>query len=59
MALVKAQGAHHVLNHREADYLQQLPTLIGGRGVDVVLEMLATSTWTATSTSWHPGAVWS
>ena len=41
MALVKAQGAHHVLNHREADYLQQIPALIGGRGVDVVLEMLA------------------
>jgi NADPH2:quinone reductase len=40
-ALVKAQGAHHVLNHRDADYLQQVLTLTGGRGVDVVLEMLA------------------
>ena len=41
LALVRTQGAHHVLNHRDADYLQQLPSLTGGRGVDVVLEMLA------------------
>jgi NADPH2:quinone reductase len=41
IALVHKQGAHHVLNHREADYLQQVPSLTGGSGVDVVLEMLA------------------
>ena len=41
MALVRSQGAHHVLNHREADYLQRVPALAGGPGVDVVLEMLA------------------
>ena len=41
IALVSKQGAHDVLNHREADYLQRVPTLTGGRGVDVVLEMLA------------------
>ena len=40
-AVVKAQGAHHVLNHRDDNYLQQLPALTGGHGVDVVLEMLA------------------
>jgi NADPH2:quinone reductase len=40
-ALVKSQGAHHVLNHREGHYMQQIPNLTGGRGVDVVLEMLA------------------
>jgi len=39
--LVRSQGAHHVLNHREKDYLQQVLPLTGGRGVDVVLEMLA------------------
>jgi NADPH2:quinone reductase len=39
--LVREQGAHHVLNHRQADYLQPVPALTGGRGVDVVLEMLA------------------
>ena len=41
MAVARAQGAHQVLNHREADYLQQVRPLTGGRGVDVVLEMLA------------------
>jgi NADPH2:quinone reductase len=41
MAVARAQGAHHVLNHREADYLQQVRPLTSGRGVDVVLEMLA------------------
>jgi NADPH:quinone reductase len=41
LALVRSQGAHHVLNHREPDYLQHLPPLTSGRGVDVVLEMLA------------------
>jgi NADPH2:quinone reductase len=39
--LVAEQGAHHVLNHKDADYLAQVLTLTGGRGVDVVLEMLA------------------
>lgn len=41
VALVRAQGAHHALNHRDGDYLQQIPGLIGRPGVDVVLEMLA------------------
>jgi NADPH:quinone reductase len=41
VALVRSQGAHHVLNHRDADYLQRLLPLAGGQGVDVVLEMLA------------------
>jgi NADPH:quinone reductase len=40
-ALVREQGAHIVLNHREPDYMQQILPLTGGRGVDVVLEMLA------------------
>lgn len=39
--LVVEQGAHHVLDHRAPDYLEQLLALTGGRGVDVVLEMLA------------------
>jgi NADPH2:quinone reductase len=41
LTLVAAQGAHHVLNHREPDYLRQVMTLTDGRGADVVLEMLA------------------
>jgi NADPH:quinone reductase len=41
LALVREQGAHHVLNHRDADYIQQVMPLTGGRGADVILEMLA------------------
>ena len=41
LTLVLAQGAHHVLNHRQAGYLDQLPELTCGRGVDLILEMLA------------------
>jgi NADPH2:quinone reductase len=39
--LVREQGAHHVLNHRDPNYLQEIPGLTGGRGPDVILEMLA------------------
>jgi NADPH2:quinone reductase len=39
--LVLEQGAHHVLDHNAPGYLDELMRLTGGRGVDVVLEMLA------------------
>jgi NADPH:quinone reductase len=39
--LVTEQGAHHVLDHHAPDYLEQLMKLTDGRGVDVILEMLA------------------
>jgi len=39
--LVAEQGAHHVLDHRAPGYLQELLKLTEGRGVDVILEMLA------------------
>jgi NADPH2:quinone reductase len=39
--LVAQEGAHHVLDHRSADYLNELAELTEGRGVDVILEMLA------------------
>lgn len=39
--LVAEQGAHHVLDHHASDYLEQLVRLTDGRGVDVILEMLA------------------
>ncbi len=41
MALVREQGAHHVLSHRDPTYLEQVMAVTGGRGVDVVIEMLA------------------
>ncbi|MDA8429114.1 MAG: NADPH:quinone reductase [Geobacteraceae bacterium] len=40
-ALVAAQGAQHVLNHRSAGYLDRVRELTCGQGVDVILEMLA------------------
>jgi NADPH2:quinone reductase len=39
--LVAEQGAQHVLDHHAADFWEQLLTLTEGRGVDVVIEMLA------------------
>jgi len=39
--LVLEQGAHHVLDHTAPGYLDELTRLTGGRGVDIVLEMLA------------------
>lgn len=41
MDLVQEQGAHHVLNHRETGYLDAIGELTCGRGIDVVVEMLA------------------
>jgi len=41
MTLVREQGAHDVFNHRNTDYAAAILAATGGRGVDVVLEMLA------------------
>lgn len=40
-ALVRAQGAHHVVDHRAADHLDQVLAATAGRGADVIVEMLA------------------
>ncbi len=39
--LAEEQGAHHVLDHHSPKYLDQVMTLTEGRGVDVILELLA------------------
>lgn len=39
--LVRREGAHHVFNHSQPGYLDKIMEATGGRGVDVVLEMLA------------------
>lgn len=39
--LVSEQGARHVLDHTQAGYLDAVRALTGGRGADVILEMLA------------------
>lgn len=41
LELVRHQGAHHVLNHRESNYLQQALELTDEKGYDVILEMNA------------------
>jgi len=39
--LVEQQGAHYVLDHHDASYLEKLMDFTKGRGVDLILEMLA------------------
>ncbi|MBY0494799.1 MAG: NADPH:quinone reductase [Cyanobacteria bacterium] len=39
--VVRSQGASHAVNHKDANYLDEITKLTGGRGPDVILEMLA------------------
>jgi len=39
--LVKKEGAHHVFDHTKAGYVEEIHKTTAGKGVDVVLEMLA------------------
>lgn len=39
--LIADHGAHHVLDHRNPAYLDQILALTNGRGVDIILEMLS------------------
>jgi NADPH:quinone reductase len=41
LALVAEQGAHHTVDHRSSGYLEQVWSLTGGRGLNLILEMLA------------------
>jgi NADPH:quinone reductase len=41
LALVSEQGAHHAVNHRAPDHFEQVLRLTGGRGVDIIIELLA------------------
>jgi NADPH2:quinone reductase len=40
-ALAHAQGAHEVFDHTSGDYQKQIMEKTGGKGVDLVIEMLA------------------
>ncbi|MBI3564759.1 MAG: NADPH:quinone reductase [Elusimicrobia bacterium] len=40
-AFVKSLGAHHALDHRAPGYQDEISRLTGGKGVDVIVEMLA------------------
>lgn len=39
--LIRKEGAHHAFDHTKAGYTDEIMKATGGRGVDVVLEMLA------------------
>lgn len=39
--LVLKQGAHHAFDHRSPDHMQQILDLTEGKGVDVIVEVLA------------------
>ncbi|XP_053325690.1 quinone oxidoreductase [Spea bombifrons] len=39
--LVLKNGAHKAFNHREKDYIDKIQEASGGRGIDVILEMLS------------------
>lgn len=41
LAVVRAQGAKHAINHRMSGYLDEITKSTDGRGPDVILEMLA------------------
>jgi NADPH2:quinone reductase len=41
LAVVRAQGARHAINHQDAGYLDRITAAAGGKGPDVILEMLA------------------
>jgi NADPH:quinone reductase len=41
LALVKKEGAHRVFDHTKAGYAEEIQKSTGGKGVNVVLEMLA------------------
>jgi NADPH:quinone reductase len=41
LELAKREGAHQVFNHGEAGYQEEIRKASGGRGVDLILEMLA------------------
>ena len=41
LRLIREHGAHHAIDHRDPEHAHEVLSLTGGRGVDVILEMLA------------------
>jgi NADPH:quinone reductase len=41
LELVLAEGAHHAVNHTEAGYMNEVLRFTGGKGPELILEMLA------------------
>jgi NADPH:quinone reductase len=40
LALVREQGAHHAVDHTQPAYIDEVRAITGGRGVDLIIEML-------------------
>jgi NADPH2:quinone reductase len=55
LEIVRANGAAAALSHRDADYLDRLKDLTGGRGPDVILENLANVNLDNDLTAMAPG----
>ena len=51
--MAEEQGAHHVLNHGAAEHFEQVRSLTEGRGVDVIVELLANVNLPATPRFWR------
>jgi len=41
LAMAAAEGAHHVVDHRDPAHVERVQALTSGRGPDIILEMLA------------------
>ena len=41
LSLVQKEGAHHAVNHREPTYVDEVKQITSGKGVDLIVEMLA------------------
>lgn len=41
LELVKKEGAHHAFDHSRAGYSEEILKVTGGKGIDLILEMLA------------------
>ena len=55
-ALSERYGARHIVSHLDSDHMQQVLSLTEGRGVDVILEMLASVNLGNDLTVLAPGA---
>jgi NADPH2:quinone reductase len=53
-----ALGAHHAINYRTSDFVAEVKRLTDGRGVNVVLDMVAGSYIAARSIAWPKTAGW-
>jgi NADPH:quinone reductase-like Zn-dependent oxidoreductase len=54
---VKGHGAHHVIDYRSVDYVEEVRRLTDGRGVDVVLDALGGPDWTKGYSLLAPGGL--